>query len=272
MRIANQQSTWLSASLQDLFYITILAALMGYTRPRQDLAKTKPMPRVLSLPLVLSLILQIAVLVVFQIAALQSLHRVPWYTRTRGTPDLRTYVAPETTVIYLLGLAQFIILALVFNKGFPHRQPLWTNTGLLISLVLQIGFLVYQLFSVDAFTVKVVQLVGRDPNLGLPTDYRAFLLLIMVVNAASALLMELICGMLLLLIYKVKEKYGARLGGGRKEGMAGVSLLQPPLISASLEPVDSYTSSGSGGHGGRGLIGTAVAVPSPLGQNGSALL
>ena len=247
---------------------------MGYTRPREDLAKTKPMARVLSLPLVLSLVLQIAVVVVFQLAALQSLHRVPWYTRTRGTPDLRTYVAPETTVIYLLGLAQFIILALVFNKGFPHRQALWTNQGLLISLVLQIGFLVYQLFSVDAFTVKVVQLVGKDPTQGLPTDYRAFLLLIMVVNAAAALLMEVISGMLLLLIYKVKEKFGDRWGGGRKGEVAAVSLLQPPLISGGLEPIDSYTSSGSGEHGGRGLIGTAVAVPmpSPLGQNGAALL
>lgn len=38
-----------------------------------------------------------------------------------GTPDLRTYVAPETTVIYLINLAQFITLGVVFNKGYPHR-------------------------------------------------------------------------------------------------------------------------------------------------------
>ncbi len=30
-------------------------------------------------------------------------------------------LSPETSTLYLVGLAQFIILALVFNKGYPHR-------------------------------------------------------------------------------------------------------------------------------------------------------
>jgi cation-transporting ATPase 13A3/4/5 len=59
--------------------------------------------------------------IVLQLIALASLHRVPWYTPTTGTTDLRTYVAPETSVIYLTNLAQFVILAVVFNKGHPHR-------------------------------------------------------------------------------------------------------------------------------------------------------
>lgn len=53
--------------IQDLFYITILAALMGYTEPRKTLARAKPVGRVLSLPLILSLCLQIAVVIVFQV-------------------------------------------------------------------------------------------------------------------------------------------------------------------------------------------------------------
>jgi cation-transporting ATPase 13A3/4/5 len=59
-------------ALQDLFYITILAALMGYTKPRRELARAKPVGRVLSLPLVLSLLLQIAVIIVFQVGASSS--------------------------------------------------------------------------------------------------------------------------------------------------------------------------------------------------------
>ena len=47
--------------------------------------------------------------------------------------------APENTATYLIALAQFIILALVFNKGRPHRSPLYTNYGLSVSLVLQVG-------------------------------------------------------------------------------------------------------------------------------------
>jgi len=66
------------------------------------------------------------------------------------------------------------------------RQPLWTNLGLSVAMVLQVGFITYSLFSVDAFTLKVQEIVGRDPPLGLPTTYRATLLVVMLVNAAAA--------------------------------------------------------------------------------------
>jgi glycopeptide antibiotics resistance protein len=61
------------------------------------------------------------VLLHLQLIALGAMHRIPWYKPTIGTPDLRTYKAPETTVIYLINLAQFVILGVVFNKGYPHR-------------------------------------------------------------------------------------------------------------------------------------------------------
>lgn len=52
---------------QDLFYTTVLAALMGYTRPCKTLARAKPVGRVLSPPLMISLLLQLAVVIVFQV-------------------------------------------------------------------------------------------------------------------------------------------------------------------------------------------------------------
>lgn len=47
--------------------------------------------------------------------------------------------APENTVTYLFTLAQYLALALVFNKGRPHRSPLFTNLSLLTALSLQVG-------------------------------------------------------------------------------------------------------------------------------------
>lgn len=38
-----------------------------------------------------------------------------------------------------MALAQFVVLALVFNKGMPHRSPLWTNKWLVLTLVVQVG-------------------------------------------------------------------------------------------------------------------------------------
>ena len=65
-------------------------------------------------------------------------------------PDLKDTVAPENTVTYIMALAQYIILVLVFNKGRPHRSPLFTNWGLMLSLVAQSGFLVYTIYRCDA--------------------------------------------------------------------------------------------------------------------------
>lgn len=53
--------------LQDLFFITILAALMGYTQPRDELAPCKPVSRVMSAPLLVSTLMQIGVIVIFQV-------------------------------------------------------------------------------------------------------------------------------------------------------------------------------------------------------------
>lgn len=52
---------------QDLFYITVLAALMGYTHPVPTLARARPPRRVLSLPLLTSTVMQIGVVVLFQV-------------------------------------------------------------------------------------------------------------------------------------------------------------------------------------------------------------
>jgi hypothetical protein len=63
---------------------------------------------------------------------------------------------------------------------------LWTNVSLSVTMVLQVAFIVYSLFSVDAFTLNVQQIVGKDPPMGLPTSFRATLLVIVVINAAAA--------------------------------------------------------------------------------------
>jgi hypothetical protein len=172
--------------VQDLLYITVLAALMGRTRPRRDgLAAEKPPGRVVSAPLLVATVAQLVVVAAFQIAALMLLRASPGFTPTKGTPDLKTIVAPETTVIYLASLAQFLVLALVFNRGKPHRQPLFTNLGMVLSLLAQTAFLLYSLFAVDAFTTKAMQLVpSRDPPL--TWAMRAGLLGVMLANLLLA--------------------------------------------------------------------------------------
>ncbi len=177
-----------------------------------------------------------------QVAALQLLRAAPGYSPTLGTPDLRTIVAPETTIVYVVGLSQFVILALVFNKGYPHRQELWTNAGLSVAIVLQICFIVYSLFSVDRFTVVVEQLVDKEGPV--TNTLRGWLLLMMVANAVVAFGAEALSGVLLGCITRVQDR--------RRGRDLGMGVMGPGYATDSA---NSSTASQSG-----------VALLAPLGR------
>ena len=55
---------------------------------RRTLSRQKPLNRVMSLPLAVSTVLQLGVVVAFQLLALLLLSRQPGYVATVGTPDL----------------------------------------------------------------------------------------------------------------------------------------------------------------------------------------
>ncbi|PNW86612.1 hypothetical protein CHLRE_02g093700v5 [Chlamydomonas reinhardtii] len=159
--------------IEDLFFTTVLAALMGFTEPRNKLSRSRPLTRVMSPPLMISTVLQCVVIVVFQLLSLKLLQSQPTYVRFRGGPELHDTVAPENTTTYIVALAQFVVLALVFNKGMPHRSPLWTNLWLVAVLVIQTAFVIYSLFSTDAFNMDVQQLVDKTSfNAVMDTEFR----------------------------------------------------------------------------------------------------
>eukprot|EP00798_Chlamydomonas_sp_ICE-L_P017927 gene17927-24321_t len=184
--------------IQDLFFTTVSAGLMGYTVPRATLSNKKPVKRVMSVPIMTSTVLQLLVVVVFQFIALYMLRQQPDYVRTEGDKELHLVKTPENTTLYLVALAQYVILALVFNKGKPHRSPMVTNYALFISLLIQFGFVLYSLFSIDPFNSKVQELVNEDPPMTL--DFRAALLGLMCINMAAASLAEALSGVAVRLV------------------------------------------------------------------------
>ena len=111
--------------------------------------------------------------------------------------------APENTVAYLLDLWQYIILALVFNKGHPHRKELYTNYSLVCVLVAQVSFVLYSMFSIDWFNTHVQELEGTD---GVVTyRFRCILLGLALTNGVVAFLADKACRPLLWLIENVKS-------------------------------------------------------------------
>ena len=100
----------------------------------------------------------------FQIVALGMLTSQPWYIRfdpgtdcfarsTANSPECsRSW---ENSALFVMSLGQFLITALVFNKGPPHRCGLWTNPLLLVAMLVQTLFLFYVLFSSGGVVAEV---------------------------------------------------------------------------------------------------------------------
>lgn len=81
-----------------------------------------------------------------------------------------------------------MILAVVFNKGRPHRSALYTNVALLVALLAQGVFLLYSLLVVDLFNQEVQELVGEDGVVD--RLFRLKLLVLMLANGIVAFVVE----------------------------------------------------------------------------------
>jgi hypothetical protein len=146
---------------------------------------------------------------------------------------------------------------------------LWTNISLSVAMVLQVAFIIYSLFSVDPFTLNVQQIVGKDPPMGLPTSYRATLLVIFVINAAASAAAMLLSVLVLQLLAKVRAQpwWQRRL---EEQSSSAQALLAGPSAGAAHMAPTSVQLTGTKApvvHGSNGLHMPNLQAPS-----GAALL
>ncbi|KAK9841669.1 hypothetical protein WJX74_009842 [Apatococcus lobatus] len=132
--------------IQDLFFSTTLAACLGLAKPAAKLAIRRPPMRLLSPSVYLPLILQLALCALMQAFALGILSQESWYQR----PDRRTAAflearSPENTVVFLVSLAQLVMLALIFDSRDLHRKPFWKNAYIAATATKQCIFILYLL-------------------------------------------------------------------------------------------------------------------------------
>jgi cation-transporting ATPase 13A3/4/5 len=139
-------------------------------------------------------------------------------------------VAPENTTIYIVCLSQFIILALVFNKGHPHRAPLRTNVGLVVAVLGQAVFLLYTLFAGSAFNSNVQQLMPPDSVVS--PGFRGALFALIAANAVVAFLAELLCAGIQWTVRKSQKglKYRATKKQAAAMASGGVQSAQQPAF------------------------------------------
>lgn len=143
----------------DLAIISIFAFFFGKTESYSGkLVKETPLSSLVSVSPVLSLLFQIALLLVFQVASYMHLLSEPWYAQF--TPvDEDDVACVENYTVFTISSFQYIILAIVFSKGYPYRKSIFSNYGFLISAVVMTSISIYFALAPADFIVRWMELV-----------------------------------------------------------------------------------------------------------------
>ena len=163
--LSDMQFLWI-----DLFLITTLAAVFGYSKAHKGpLAPTPPMSSLISIVPLFSLISQITIAIVFQVAALLYSRNQSWFVGFdyenpcyHGTdaeenfyrqklnttyggcdPEEDPVASYENFAVFNISQFQYIILIIAFSKGAPYRQSFYKNLPLVLDIVCLTGFCVY---------------------------------------------------------------------------------------------------------------------------------
>uniref|UniRef100_A0A8C0ERE5 Polyamine-transporting ATPase 13A2 n=1 Tax=Bubo bubo TaxID=30461 RepID=A0A8C0ERE5_BUBBB len=112
----------------DLIITTTVAVLMGRTGPAQELGVERPQGALISVLVLGSLLLQTALLITVQVLSYFITISQSWYVPLNSTvtapQNLPNY---ENTVLFCVTGFQYLILAVAMSKGYPFREPLYTN-------------------------------------------------------------------------------------------------------------------------------------------------
>ncbi|KAK2177445.1 hypothetical protein NP493_592g01064 [Ridgeia piscesae] len=111
----------------DLVITTTVAVLMGHTGAYQSLVAKRPPGSLVAPRIVLSIIIHVAMVAMFQAAAYFYLTCQPWFTPAPHSATASTVNSWETAVIFYVSCFQYLMLAFCFSKGPPYRRPIWTN-------------------------------------------------------------------------------------------------------------------------------------------------
>ncbi|XP_069583241.1 probable cation-transporting ATPase 13A4 isoform X1 [Ranitomeya imitator] len=150
---------------------------MSLNNPATKLAPYRPPGQLLSPPLLLSIFMQVIFSLIVQTTAFLLVQQQPWYSET----DVFSACLPAnhstlnvtmrepgfsenfltSTIFPVLGL-NLIIGEIVYAKGKPFRQPLYTNYAMSIMIILQIAAYMFLLFS-DIESVYISMQIACTP-------------------------------------------------------------------------------------------------------------
>ncbi|XP_064929718.1 probable cation-transporting ATPase 13A4 isoform X5 [Columba livia] len=199
---------------QDLAITTVIGVTMSFTGAYPKLVPYRPPSQLVSPPLLLSVVLNILFSLSMQIFGFVVVQEQPWYSKTDihsacllmnnhmensssisslghgGMRDVTLeqmdngYKSYENTTVWLLSTINCIIVALVFSKGKPFRQPVYTNYVFILVLIGQLGICLFLLFA------DIDDLYSKMDLVCTPTMWRISMLMMLAVTFAMSFIVE----------------------------------------------------------------------------------
>ncbi|XP_010077157.1 PREDICTED: probable cation-transporting ATPase 13A4, partial [Pterocles gutturalis] len=199
---------------QDLAITTVIGVTMSFTGAYPKLVPYRPPSQLVSPPLLLSVVLNIVFSLSMQIFGFLVVQEQPWYSKTNihsaclpvknhmensssvsslGLHGMRDealeqtdngYKSYENTTVWLLSTINCLIVALVFSKGKPFRQPIYTNYIFILVLTGQLGICLFFVFA------DIDGLYSKMDLVCTPTMWRISIVIMLGVTLAVSFLVE----------------------------------------------------------------------------------
>ncbi|XP_048361456.1 probable cation-transporting ATPase 13A4 [Sphaerodactylus townsendi] len=204
---------------QDLAITTLIGMTMSL-KYHPKLVPFRPAARLTSPPLLLSVVLNILFSLALQICGFVLVQQQPWYSvdnmlsacapgnasHVLGHPDSAgqpqgmnetrsgpggeedsSYQSYENTSVWLLSTINCLLVAVVFSKGTPFRQPVYKNYVFVLVLVIQLAVCLFLLFA------SLDDLYARMELVCTPLAWRiALLVMLMITFAVSSTVEEVV--------------------------------------------------------------------------------
>ncbi|XP_010187268.1 PREDICTED: probable cation-transporting ATPase 13A3, partial [Mesitornis unicolor] len=219
----------------DLAIILVVVFTMSLNPAWKELVAQRPPSGLISGPLLCSVLSQIIICLAFQTFGFFWVKQQSWYEPWTTESDacnvldatntssahhenetlhdehyIKNY---ENTTLFFISSFQYLIVAIVFSKGKPFRQPCYKNVLFVISVIILYVFIFFIMLhpveSIDAFLELVC----------VPYEWRLRILIIVILNAIVSVLTENV--LLDMILWKV-------VFNRDKQGEYRLTIPQPP--------------------------------------------
>ncbi|XP_029904873.1 probable cation-transporting ATPase 13A3 isoform X2 [Myripristis murdjan] len=179
----------------DIAIILLIVFTMSLNPAWKELVPRCPPSGLISGPLLFSVLTQILICLGFQTIAFLwvrqqswykscSLHTNPCNLSSYGNDSDHNIQNYENTSLFYVSSFQYLIVAIVFSKGKPFRQPSYKNWPFVLSTISLYAFLLFIMFHPVHIIDEFLEIVD------VPFEWRFKLLVVILVNAAASVLME----------------------------------------------------------------------------------